>query len=194
MKRIILNITSYIVLIAITLGFAIYGMASQPRYDIKFKGIAYKEESFKVLKNKSGHHIYLEYSEDYSETTITIENDDVIITIYNNQTKFSIEKNGITVNGNFEEVLETEENHTFKDYYTFVRSYYEHINMKDAFPVEILFPIFALPPLLFGILILIDILKRREKVSLLRIIYRTILCLLFISFYSLEIFLIIRNL
>lgn len=60
MKRILLNIVSYIVLITITLGFAIYGMASQPKYNVKFKAISYKEESYNVFVNKYGHRIYIE--------------------------------------------------------------------------------------------------------------------------------------
>lgn len=189
LKFLVVKLVAFVLLLILTFGAAIYGINNTPTNNVRFKGKEYKKTSLNTFVNSKNHHILVSMNEGI--TTISIDDDDVIIIIVDHKT-FSINKNDQVYNGDLDG--EPEKDHALKDYIELVYSYHNYEMFMDEFPEVLIFPFFALIPFIFGLILLVDIFKKRvNKITILNLIFRGIIFILFISSLALHYFVIYRN-
>lgn len=193
-KKMVIKITSFVLLFLITYGSAFLGIAMSPKNVVVYNGIKYRETGYMFFENKQGHTIQVSIAEESGITTLEVENDDVIITIDFYNYNYEIKRDSISYNGKLDELLDSEQNHAYKDYIKLVHSYFEYTNMMDEFPESIIFPFLATFPFFFGLIFLLDIFKKRNrKVSIMHYSFRYITLVLFLGTLYLEFLSISRN-
>lgn len=193
-KKTLIKVVAYILLIVVTFGIAIIGINLSPTYDVRYKGFDYKETSLNTFTNKLNQHIYVSFNEDYSDITITIEGENVVISILDRYSEYSIKDNDIVYNGVLNEEDDSELANAYKDYLDLMYSYRDHTLIMDEYPEIIIFPLLAIPPFFFGLILLLDLLKKRvKKVSTFHLIFRGLNSIIFVFFLFIEFLVIWRH-
>lgn len=192
-KRIFL-ILSVVFLLLTTFGVAIYGIMNEKEVNIEYNGNTYKWESPNTYVNKNDHHIYVEEELVDNEYVITlkIEEDDVLLEFYNNF-QFKIEKGENELVGSEDDLLFTVD-HELQEYIDLLKSYRDYVSFMDEFPGMIIFPFFAIPPFAFGLILILDIFRKRvNKTTVMNYIFRGIAGVAYILSLGLLVFIVHIN-
>lgn len=194
-KNKVLKIIAYLLLFILTFGTVIYGIANEKTFDVVYKGSVYKEVDYQSYVNSENHHIYIEKksNEEIFWIDITIEGDDVILSWTDDFFKYKIKKDSNILEGGFEE-LKTIENHQYQDYIDLLNSYRTHEITMDEFPGILIFTFFAIPPFIFGLILITSMFKKRLKSpSIIHYIIWSLLMILFLAHVVLLMFIVKVN-
>lgn len=162
--RYIIQGLCFLLLFMITFGLAIYGINNQKKPELIFNDIAYEKVTDSHFQSKSNHSIYVNFDwiDDKKVITITIENDDALITFPDGTGDYVIEKSGIIVKGSRNNET-SDEYPELNKYFGLAHSYILFDSYMDEFPEIIVFPFLALFPFIIGVILLTFLFRKINK-------------------------------